>query len=228
MTAFAIICAVMLAAALLWITLPLLRPKAPDSADTGGQRRIASAVVVLSVSVLAVTMYVSLSEWDWNTVETEAANSAKVEDMLKQLEARLASHPQDVEGWLLLGRSYTGMGRFARAVDAFQQAYDLTKGDNIEAIVGLGEALALVDEASLTGRAGQLFDAALKKAPTHPKALWYGSMAAKRTRSSATADGAESAARIAGCTGASDSGPEPAARRSGAGRGSSPGCWCHQ
>lgn len=179
MTVFAIICAAMLAAALLWITLPLLRPQAPvDPTGTRRERRTASLVMALSVSALAVTMYLGLTSWDWQAAETQAENNANVEDMLRQLEAKLASNPQDVEGWLLLGRSYTAMGRYARAADAFQQAYDLTKGDNVEAVIGLGEALVLVDEASLAGRAGQLFDAALKKAPTHPKALWYGSMAA--------------------------------------------------
>lgn len=179
MTAFAIICAAMLAAALLWITLPLLRPQAPiDPSGTRRERRTASVVMALSVSALAIAMYLGLTNWDWQAAETQAENNANVEDMLRQLEAKLASNPQDADGWLLLGRSYTAMGRYARAADAFQQAYDLTKGDNVEAIIGLGEALVLVDEASLAGRAGQLFDTALKKAPTHPKALWYGSMAA--------------------------------------------------
>lgn len=179
MTAFAILCAVMLAAALLWVTLPLLRPQAPvDTSGTRGERRTASAVVALSVAVLAIAMYAGLSNWDWKAVQTETASNANVEEMLQRLETKLASNPQDVEGRLLLGRSYTAMGRFARAADAYQQAYDLTKGENVEAIIGLGEALALADEASLTGRAGELFAAALAKAPTHPKALWYTSMAA--------------------------------------------------
>lgn len=179
MTVFAIICAVMLAAALLWITLPLLRPQASiDTSGTRGERRAASVVMALSVSALAIAMYLGLTNWDWRAAQTQAENNANVEGMLRQLETKLASNPQDVQGWLMLGRSYTAMGRFARAADAFQQAYDLTKGENVDAIIGLGEALALVDEASLAGRAGQLFDAALKKAPTNPRALWYGSMAA--------------------------------------------------
>ena len=45
-------------------------------------------------------------------------------------------------------------------------------------MIALGEALALTDESSLQGRAGDLFTAALEKAPNHPKALWYGSIAA--------------------------------------------------
>jgi cytochrome c-type biogenesis protein CcmH len=44
-------------------------------------------------------------------------------------------------------------------------------------VIGLGECLALLDEASLQGRAGKLFEQALVKAPNHPKALWYASMA---------------------------------------------------
>lgn len=179
MTAFIVVCAAMLAAALLWITLPLLRPKAVEQATaTRGERRVATITVVVSISAIAVAMYAGLSNWDWNAAQTEASRNADVETMLQNLEAKLKANPQDVEGWLMLGRSYTAMGRFARAVDAYQQAYDLTQGENVEAVIGLGEALALVDEASLSGRAGQLFNAALEKAPTHPKALWYASMAA--------------------------------------------------
>ena len=179
MTAFVIVCAVMLAAALVWLTAPLLRPKAPvDAASTRTERRTATAIVAIALSAVAGAMYVGLSNWDWKAVETETARNASVEDMLKGLEAKLAANPKDVDGWLMLGRSYTALSRFGRAADAYQQAYDLTRGENVEAIIGLGEALALTDEASLSGRAGQLFDAALQKAPDHPKALWYGSMAA--------------------------------------------------
>jgi cytochrome c-type biogenesis protein CcmH len=178
-TAFIIACAAMLAAALSWLTLPLWRPKAEvDAASTRSERRISVLAVVVAMPVLAIVMYASLGNWNWQAAETQASNNASVEDMLKRLEAKLADDPKNVDGWLMLGRSYTAMGRFPRAADAFQQAYDLTRGDNVEAVVGLGEALALTDQASLGGRAGELFETALGKAPNHPKALWYGSMAA--------------------------------------------------
>ncbi|HEY4370257.1 MAG TPA: hypothetical protein VGN07_23700 [Steroidobacteraceae bacterium] len=179
MTAFVIVCAVMLAAALVWITLPLLRPRPPvDPASTRFERRTATIVVAISVSAVAVAMYVGLSNWNWKAVEADAAQSANAEATIKGLEDKVAVDPKNVDDWLMLGRAYTAMSRYGRAADAFQQAYDLTHGDNVEAMVGLGEALALTDETSLTGRAGQLFEAALQKAPSHPKALWYGSMAA--------------------------------------------------
>lgn len=181
MTAFAIVCAVMLAAALVWLVLPLWRPKPEvDASATKSERRTSLAGVVLLTPMLAVLLYASLSNWDWDTDTTLAVTGmpGSVEEMVQRLENKLAANPDDVDGWLMLGRSYTTMGRFPRAADAYQQAYDLTKGENVEAVIGLGEALALTDEASLSGRAGQLFEAALVKAPNHPKALWYGSMVA--------------------------------------------------
>jgi cytochrome c-type biogenesis protein CcmH len=171
----------MLAAALLWILLPLVRaPASGDAAATRRERRTSSVLIAVLVPVVAVAMYSRLSNWDWKTREQEAAQVADMGNMLQQLEAKLASHPGDVTGWLLLGKSYTSLGQYPRAVHAYQQAYDHSKGENVEAIIGLGEALALSDEASLSGRAGQLFDEALAKAPHHPKALWYGSVAALR------------------------------------------------
>jgi cytochrome c-type biogenesis protein CcmH len=183
-TVFIIVCVAMLLAALLWMVLPLLR--APKSADVDPsayrkERRISGAVVALLVPVLAIAMYAGLSNWDWKAAHMEQAQAANMEDAMAQLEAKLAQNPKNVEGWLMLGRSYTAMGRYPRAADAFQQAYDLTQGQNVEAVIGLGEALVLTDEASLSGRAGKLIEAALVMAPNHPKALWYGSIAALRT-----------------------------------------------
>ncbi len=179
MTGFLVLCATLLLVTLVWTTLPLWRPQAVvDAAATRSERRTSSIVVVFAVSALAVGMYAYLSSWDWKAAQTQAQQAASVEDMLARLEEKLAANPEDVQGWLLLGRSYTTLQQFDRARSAYQKAYELTNGDNVEAVVGLGEALALADQTSLTGRAGELFDAALKKAPDHPKALWYGAIAA--------------------------------------------------
>lgn len=169
----------MLAAALLWIVLPLLRPAV--GADAGATRRegmLVSTITVLAVAALAAGLYAHLSNWDWNASDTQASRTAEVDKLLEQLEQKLKTNPQDVNGWLLLGRSYTSTAQYARSLDAYQHAYDLTQGKNAEALIGLGEALTLIDQASLQGRAGELFNRALQLAPNHPKALWYGSMAA--------------------------------------------------
>jgi cytochrome c-type biogenesis protein CcmH len=179
MTSFMIVCAAMVAAALLWLVVPLLRAKPVDGqAPPKGERRLSAAAIALVVPLLAAGMYAGLSNWDWQTVAEETARSAQLDDLLKQLEARLQSNPDDLNGWLLLGRSSVSMQRLPRAIQAYQRAYELSRGENVDAILGLGEALAMSDESALSGRAGQLFDEALARAPNHPKALWYGSMAA--------------------------------------------------
>ncbi|HEY7640047.1 MAG TPA: hypothetical protein VH814_10000 [Steroidobacteraceae bacterium] len=178
MTGFIIACAAMIAAALLWILLPLLRTKAADEGASRKERRISALVIALFVPALAATLYVTLSKWNWSETSQAMAQQQQMDDLLDQLKTKLAANPNDVDGWLLLGRSYGTMGRFTLAADAFQNAYDRSQGESVEAMIGLGEALAMTDETALTGRAGRLFDAALAKAPNHPKALWYGSIAA--------------------------------------------------
>lgn len=186
MTAFIVVCVAMLVAALLWMVLPLLRaPKSSESTSTElatyrAERRVSGLAVALLVPIIAVAMYAGLSNWDWKAVQIESTQAANMEEAVAGLEAKLKQSPDNLQGWMMLGRSYLAMSRYPRAVDAYQQAYDLSKGQDVEATIGLGEALALTDEASLTGRAGQLFDAALAKAPNHPKALWYGGVAALR------------------------------------------------
>lgn len=178
MTVFVLVCAAMIAAALLWILLPLWRRADADEAPSVRERGVASVVVALAVPAIAVAMYGMLSNWKWDEAQRQQEQTAQLDGMLRQLEDRLKSNPNDLNGWLLLGRSYATMGRYPLAVDAYQQAYDLSKGENIEATIGLGEALFFTDQASLGGRAGQLFEDALARAPNHPKALWYGSIAA--------------------------------------------------
>jgi len=177
-TGFIIACAAMVAAALLWILLPLLRTRSPDAGASLKERRISAIAIAVFVPAVAATLYLTLSKWNWQETDAALAREQQMGDLLEQLKAKLADNPNDVNGWLLLGRSYGTMGKYALAVDAFQNAYDKSHGENVEAMIGLGEALAMTDEASLAGRAGRLFDAALERAPNHPKALWYGSIAA--------------------------------------------------
>jgi cytochrome c-type biogenesis protein CcmH len=182
-TAFAFVCAALVAVILAWTTLPLWRAQATpaegEAQPSLGERRWSTVLVALLVPGLAIALYAKLSNWDWENSQAQASGEQiNVEQMLGQLEKKLAAAPDNVTGWLMLGRSYVQLQRFGRGVDAYQKAYDLTKGENVEAISGLGEALALMDQASLAGKAGQLFDEALKRDPNDPRGLWYGGMAA--------------------------------------------------
>jgi len=152
------------------IVIPLVRdgaaPRAPWAALAG------SAVLAIG----AATLYAYLSNWSWRP----PAPPATPQEMVSQLARRLAQHPDDLQGWLMLGRSYTVLEEFALAARAYQHADRLAAGKNIDALTGLGEALVLQSETALDERAGRLFEQALSLDPHSGKALFYTAAAALR------------------------------------------------
>jgi hypothetical protein len=79
--------------------------------------------------------------------------------------------------WLAVARPLPREHAAIAACDEAISAYDLSavkrRGD-----FSVSARPRQSDETALTGRAGQLFDCAFARAPNHPKALWYSSMAA--------------------------------------------------
>jgi cytochrome c-type biogenesis protein CcmH len=99
--------------------------------------------------------------------------------MVGRLARRLERQPDDLQGWLMLGRSYFVIGQFDLSVRAYQRADALAKGQNADALMGQGEALLEGELSDLAGRAGDLFEAALKLDATSTKAWFYGAFAAR-------------------------------------------------
>jgi cytochrome c-type biogenesis protein CcmH len=98
--------------------------------------------------------------------------------MTAKLAQRLAREPDDLAGWLLLGRSYTELGQFPLAVRAYQRADRLANGKNVEAVLGVAETLVAQDAESIRGPAGRLFEQALELDPNSGKALFFSAFAA--------------------------------------------------
>ncbi len=164
LAAFVILAAAMTLAALGIVLWPLLRKvRAWPAATLAG----------LAIPAIAVTLYFTLSNWAWDPARAPEGVPPEIERMVSGLETRLRANPTDVNGWLMLGRSYFHLSRYFKAADAYQQAYTLTQARNIDAVVGLAEALAFADENMLLGRSAELFDQAYKLAPDNPKVLWY-------------------------------------------------------
>ncbi len=171
-TSFVVIVALMALAALAAILWPYLA-HAPR-----GQRLPAVLLTIAGIPLLAGGLYATLSEWNWNATTDSGEVPAAVQKMIEGLEARLQAEPRDLDGWLMLGRSYFELNRFAQATEAYQRAYTLSRGGNVEAVLGLGEAMAFDDQTTLTGPAAELFEQGLELEPQHPKALWYSGLVA--------------------------------------------------
>jgi cytochrome c-type biogenesis protein CcmH len=89
----------------------------------------------------------------------------------------LREDPNDLKGWLMLGRSYVALERLDDAIVAYDHAHRLDAG-NAEAALGLGEAMSLRAGGNITPEAAKLFEQALAIEPASPKALLYGGFAA--------------------------------------------------
>ena len=111
--------------------------------------------------------------------ENMTSGGPSMADAVQRLRARLQEAPDDLEGWLLLGRSLFEMGDFAGAQDAYRRAVTLTEGKDTDALLGLAESQLLGDREQSLGEAGQLVEEVLTIEPDNPRALWYGGLVAQ-------------------------------------------------
>jgi cytochrome c-type biogenesis protein CcmH len=176
---FVIVAALMVTAGVAVLAWPLLKSRGEPDAGRRFAPGPSFALAAVAVIGLVLALYPSASNWHWHDVDEAAASRAAATDpALERLEDRLRESPADVDGWLVLGRAYSSRHRYYRAADSFERALDLTGGENVEAMLGLGESLALADQSALAGRAGQLLDRAATLEPANPRALWWGGAAA--------------------------------------------------
>jgi cytochrome c-type biogenesis protein CcmH len=170
MNIFLIIAAVMAAIAAAAVALPLLRDR---------QSRALGVIAAIAVMGAAAGLYPLWSNWNWHAPPTTGApaNGPDVGAMVQKLEKHLQDQPDDLRGWLMLGRSYLALDRIDDAVLAYEHAHRLDS-QNADAAMGLGEALSLKAGGQITPAASLLFEQALAVAPDNPKALLYGGFAA--------------------------------------------------
>lgn len=172
MLTFVLLCAALTVAGIALLAIPLLRPR-PEGARPALWTALAAAVVL---AIGAAVLYVSWSNWPWRA--PPPANSP--ETMVAQLARRLEHNPENLDGWLMLGRSYLALQEYPLAYRAYERADHLSGGKSAEALVGEAQALAMSDPAELDGRAARLIERALVVAPDSTKALFFGAAVAAR------------------------------------------------
>jgi cytochrome c-type biogenesis protein CcmH len=168
MTLFVVVAALMAALAAAAVAVPLWRHRQ--------SRTVAAAAAVLIVAA-AAALYPLWSNWHWHDSAQNPAAGPDVAAMVAKLETHLREDPNDLKGWLMLGRSYVALERMDEAIVAYDHAHRLDLG-NAEAALGLGEAMSLRAGGNITPEAAKLFEEALSIEPGNPKALLYGGFAA--------------------------------------------------
>lgn len=94
----------------------------------------------------------------------------QIEARLTALAQRLQSNPNDVQGWIMLARSYTSMDRFGEAAGAYAKATEL-KPDDADLLADYAFVSAMANGQQLAGHPLDLVNQALKLDPENIKAL---------------------------------------------------------
>jgi cytochrome c-type biogenesis protein CcmH len=95
---------------------------------------------------------------------------ARIDAMVDSLANRLASKPDDAQGWLMLARSYVALGKHAEAVAAFVKAQRLLP-DDAGLLADYADALAMTRQRRLEGEPSALIRRALELDANNAKAL---------------------------------------------------------
>jgi cytochrome c-type biogenesis protein CcmH len=182
LTALFVLIATALALGTTWI---LLRPLLREDKDAPGRPAHAQLAVVVVMLLLGATPVLYLTVGSPTGITSvapaaaaspaaasgPAASAPDMETAMAQLQQRLRDQPDDVTGWMLLGRSHRAMQNFEASRDAFARAYALA-AEEPDVLVDYAEALVLASsDRRFEGEAQRLLEQALARNAQHERGL---------------------------------------------------------
>lgn len=167
------------------------RQPAAATADKG--RAGALIAIAAFIPLFAIGLYHYLGQPEaiarialisgFQEAETEAQRRAALDNMLAQLERRLAEQPGDraeeMEGWLMLANSYSALQRYPEAARAAANLYRL-RPDDPDTLFRYADSLATANEGVFAGRPAELIQQGLALDPENPSGLWLAGLAARQ------------------------------------------------
>lgn len=146
----------------------------------GGVGRLGALVVLVVVPLITFGLYSQLGSPDAVNVKA-ASQQAEVEqgkvafeEVVAQLEQKLEREPENVEGWLMLAKSYRYLGRSDKIVGVYERALiHFADRPDPQLLLEYGEALADVQQGSWNGKPLAQLQRALEADPNHADTLWF-------------------------------------------------------
>jgi cytochrome c-type biogenesis protein CcmH len=156
----------------------------PTPAVTTSARAKSSLNLMAMLSVLVVLMAGAGYLWKGTPVQpvgtgaeavgdgaAHPTDNAQISAMVDKLAERLKAQPDDADGWSMLGRTYSVLGRHADALNAYQKAMNLRK-DDATLVADYADSLAVNNNRTLDGEPMKYVERALKLEPLNLKALF--------------------------------------------------------
>jgi cytochrome c-type biogenesis protein CcmH len=101
----------------------------------------------------------------------------QIDAMVAKLADRMQANPDDMQGWLMLARSYKALGRYDEAVKAYARAEKVID-ESPDLLASYAEAIAMANGKGLQGKPVKLIEKALKLDPEHGHSLFLAGAAA--------------------------------------------------
>ena len=160
---------------------PAAIPRSPASG------KVVPIAIGVFIPLTAILLYLHLGNLPGVVAPPHAAaglsslTAEEFKDMTAKLAARMQQHPDDAEGWKMLGRAYRAVERFDDANAAFKRAVEI-KPQDADLLADYAESLALAAGRSLAGEPTRLLDRAMKLDPQSTKVLTLAGSAAFERR----------------------------------------------
>jgi len=152
---------------------------APPASKPERQQRLLAGVLALFIPVVAAGLYYHLGSPAALAVASQdrgiggsqhEISAADVSTLVQGLSDRMRREPANADGWYMLARSYTAIGRYQDAVLAYERLLVLVPDDSA-VLADYADVLATVGGGSLEGKPEQLVLQALALNPKDVKAL---------------------------------------------------------
>lgn len=156
-----------------------------DASPSKARGLVTAVVIMLAIPLTAVSLYMTIGDTRGLLPQSQLANAtqfhsenmggmsqghAEIKSVVDNLVARLQDNPEDIEGWVMLGRTYAIMGQYQQASATYAKLVEMIP-DNAQLLSDYADVLAMTNNGSLIGKPAELITQALSIDPEYPKAL---------------------------------------------------------
>lgn len=151
----------------------------PSAGASAPPQRLVAGTLAVLMPLVAAGVYYHAGSPAALTVMRPAApatapghevTAADVSTLIQGLSERMRREPANADGWYMLARSYTAIGRYQDAAQAYERLLVLVP-DDAAVLADYADVLATVQDGALAGRPERLAQQALALEPDNVKAL---------------------------------------------------------
>ncbi|MGQ0752313.1 MAG: c-type cytochrome biogenesis protein CcmI [Betaproteobacteria bacterium] len=151
---------------------------ADESSKEPAAGRTAAVFLGATLPIVAFALYFAVGNFQalfpggagGSQQQAHNISEEQIRELAGRLSARMEKEPENVEGWIMLGRSYVALGEFDKAAKAYGSAV-AREGRDAALLADYADALAMAQGKRLEGEPEKLIQRALAIDPENMKAL---------------------------------------------------------